>query len=605
MPNALATRGGVLQATASRAIPAPTLARARAVDAVAAYLALLRQLPQTRLGWIGDGLGQWIVPDRLKFFYVRLGGSDGEVAEARSITLLDPAYDDIVLLRKERPGGLGGWVILDWYGAGIPPLVPCEVNVAGIWYLYDGAVQFQLLSDFDPTVTNVPNWYSAWDGDYDAQFISPSTEFEIAVSAQTGSAFSLFHSPDRGTAWDFISTVTNNARAAKVRFDETNRDLGFVSTWQDLTGAEFDEIIDAVPVPTALFTPYVAGDYSFTRDYQPLRIQVTTDGGATYSAFIIEYFGQVYGFYTDPFGVGAAAIFGNITDEATAADYCAGPVHPYGVSYPTVSPEDCEVDPASGFAYGFVFCEDSVITDPPVIRGSATCAFVWVAPLHDNATVYVTAGVAVFNPDSFFNACVNNFSDHTNKLYWVDATGTILDSFLFATNGLNTVDILTHLETDRADATLVYGVTSKVYDFSAGVNTQSGKLFRLDWGTHTGTDISPHNPGTDLIARALSTSAGTLLVPATQGYLSATPHLVMWRSTDFGGSWTSVDLSVLLSVTYAFIPIVVEGVYGDTAGALVVGTRDGKVVYSLDDGMTWAVTSAGLFSGLLTLDVGA
>jgi hypothetical protein len=111
---------------------APELIRPQAVDSVVAYLQLLRNLPQTRLGVIGDGSGNVTVSDRTKFFYVRLGGTDGDVAEARSLSLLNPADGDTVLLRRERPGGTGSWVIVEWYGAGVPPLDICDEGCTGV-----------------------------------------------------------------------------------------------------------------------------------------------------------------------------------------------------------------------------------------------------------------------------------------------------------------------------------------------------------------------------------------------------------------------------------------------------------------------------------------
>lgn len=593
--------GGTLQASAAVAISVPTVQFERAVESMVEYLSLLAALPQTRFAVVGNGMGAAIVPDRLRFFYVRLGAADGDVAEARCIVpLLNPQNDDTVLIRKERPGGLGSWVIIDWYGSDTPPLVFCEITQSGVWFLYTQIPKFQLLTEVTPVAAalDVPNWHNLYSGGYTAQFISPSTEEEVVVTAQEAGILSVFHSPTRGTNWDLITSYPNDAVPDKARFDESDRAVGFLVSFQNVTPLQQAELNGTYPVPGVGYTPFVAGDYFFNRNYQPLNLHVTADGGETWSDVVIEYFGQTYGFWILPH-----------TDANFTGDpggYCTSFPGTSAIHFPT--DPDCDADPANGEALGFIVCAGAVLGTPTTY--AAICEIVWTAPLHDATHTYITAGLTYYGTDSFANSCLNDYFLYTNKLYQVDAAGTIVDSFYFETDDPSIKDYFTWIETDRADDSLMYGVCSKRYDFNPfSLNTQSGKLFRMDWGVHTGTEISPHNPVTDVLVRVLSASTGTLFAPTTHS-VSGVPHLILWRSVDNGDTWTSQDLTIDLGVTYSIYPILAEAVYGDFAGALVIMTADGKVAYSLDDGLTWAATGVVLVTslnevGTFLQDVGA
>lgn len=115
---------GTIQATSTT--PAPPFAQRQlaARDSIVNYLALLKNWNETRFAVAGNGSGVVDVPGSVNRIYARLDSASGPVAEAR-VTLLAPANNDVVLLRREQPGWLGGWLMLDWYGPGTPPLEQC------------------------------------------------------------------------------------------------------------------------------------------------------------------------------------------------------------------------------------------------------------------------------------------------------------------------------------------------------------------------------------------------------------------------------------------------------------------------------------------------
>lgn len=116
---------GTLQAISTQPAPAFAQAELKARNSITDYLALLKNWNQTRFAVVGDGLGNVTITDRTNFIYIRLGNASGNVAEARNLPLLNAAQGDSVLVRKEQPGWLGPWMIVDWYGGGDVPLVVC------------------------------------------------------------------------------------------------------------------------------------------------------------------------------------------------------------------------------------------------------------------------------------------------------------------------------------------------------------------------------------------------------------------------------------------------------------------------------------------------
>ena len=116
----------IIETTAQNVIPYPDAARQAAQDAIARYLAMLRAWTLTRRGVAGDGAGNVNVTGRANVVYARLGAADGEVCEAKNVTLVNMAEDDPILLARERPGSLGGWLVVDWYGTGVPNIAYCS-----------------------------------------------------------------------------------------------------------------------------------------------------------------------------------------------------------------------------------------------------------------------------------------------------------------------------------------------------------------------------------------------------------------------------------------------------------------------------------------------
>lgn len=130
----------LVEATAGAAIAAPTVQRQGALQAIIEYLTLLRSFGVTRRGLAGDGAGTVDVTGRASFAYARLGAADGDVIEARNILPVMMADNDPILLARERAGGLGGWLIVDWYGTGTPTVIFCDEGTCGLTVHWQDAI---------------------------------------------------------------------------------------------------------------------------------------------------------------------------------------------------------------------------------------------------------------------------------------------------------------------------------------------------------------------------------------------------------------------------------------------------------------------------------
>lgn len=109
----------IVEATAAKPIPYPSEKRAAAVEAIANYLRMLRDWTATRYAVAGDGAGTVAIANRNSYIYARLGDASGDVIEAKLINLLEPQNNDALLVRRENPGGAGGWLVLDLLAAAV------------------------------------------------------------------------------------------------------------------------------------------------------------------------------------------------------------------------------------------------------------------------------------------------------------------------------------------------------------------------------------------------------------------------------------------------------------------------------------------------------
>lgn len=192
MPATISTpTRGLIQATAARAIPFPTQQRAAAVDVVANYLQMLRGWAETRYAVAGNGAGAVAVGDRNSYIYARLGSASGEVIEAKLINLLDPDDGDALLVRRETPGGAGGWLVLDVFAEGRTRVCGCYPLPADIvsWWSGDDTPD-DLLGLNDGTLMNgagygtgmVNNAFSFSRASDEHVFVGDSASLQIAGS---------------------------------------------------------------------------------------------------------------------------------------------------------------------------------------------------------------------------------------------------------------------------------------------------------------------------------------------------------------------------------------------------------------------------------------
>lgn len=191
------------------AIPYPSRARDRAIDAIVAYLRMLKKWAETKLALAGDGSGNVDVSGRTNFIYVRPQDEDGEVAEARNILLLTIPEGDTVLLARERPGGLGGWLVVEWLGAGSPDVVTCDslfwINLDS-WAIYrvdsvSAAASSGTLVNTDLNASGYSLLWLASGGANKVSALLTDGNNALGTSNDGGVNFSVANQPDNNNYW--------------------------------------------------------------------------------------------------------------------------------------------------------------------------------------------------------------------------------------------------------------------------------------------------------------------------------------------------------------------------------------------------------------------
>lgn len=182
------------------------VAGARA-DAQAALRALLKMFAgqvSLRTALAGNGSGTVLVPGDEANAYVRLGDSSGPVAEAK-ITSFIPANDDPVLLMRESPLGLGGWLILvrltaslesDKVGSGYAG------SFSGDYAQNIGVPDNGAWTHYFVTVTGSPTWTMTLNGSTIASGTGSATgTFSPPVSFDNNSRFVFAFSGSGSDLW--------------------------------------------------------------------------------------------------------------------------------------------------------------------------------------------------------------------------------------------------------------------------------------------------------------------------------------------------------------------------------------------------------------------
>ena len=143
---------------------------------------------------------------------------------------------------------------------------------------------------------------------------------------------------------------------------------------------------------------------------------------------------------------------------------------------------------------------------------------------------------------------------------------------------------------------------SKIYFASADptspddlyVATSQNRIKVLTWNTPSLTLLNDDYDGVGTVYDILVTVAGTILFIAVDE--SGDPIVHIMRSPDHGTNWTDIDLSDYWPDGFAYADSLLLA--QNTDGVIATMLADGRVLYSVDDGVTWVASGViGLVDG--------
>lgn len=192
----------------------------------------------------------------------------------------------------------------------------------------------------------------------------------------------------------------------------------------------------------------------------------------------------------------------------------------------------------------------------------------------------------------------------TVHFYKVMSNGTFTTRN-FTTAGANNVPVAQGTQNDGA-----VDPTNTDLVFLAG-DPNLNSCFTLNWGANTLTEqvLPLNNIPADSATLALVTVMGTVLFAcddnvANKGYIL--------RSTDHGATWSNIDLSPVLAGNLSLITaqmIESGGVVGVAPGKVVIANAFdigyANFLFSIDDGLTWALSGAIGYTGDVSINMKA
>lgn len=291
----------MIRASAAQAIAFPIVQRAAAVDAVANYLRLLRDWTGTRYAVAGNGASVVAVGTRNSYIYARLGGAAGDLIEAKLINLLEPQDNDALLVRRENPGGAGGWLVLDNLAA-LQQLRACTFVGGVLWTLRN-----ELIWKIDALVSD------------EVTDVAPGQDNMCLGAPQDGlllySRFGqltsrVYRSLDGGVNFSQVAETHESSRVFNpeygnvLDFDRGWRTNGYgVSFLSVYADTELRDPLPAyVDVVRNQWYPPAAGTYPLSIEQTDLDYFfagmtvyaiLSTDGGATWSEIALDNLGEL------------------------------------------------------------------------------------------------------------------------------------------------------------------------------------------------------------------------------------------------------------------------------------------------------------------------
>lgn len=566
---------GLVQASAAQAIAFPTVQRVLAVNAVEDYLRMLRAWTQTRLAIAGNGAGVVAVGNRNSYIYARLGSTGGEVIEAKLINLLDPQDGDTLLVRRDNPGGPGGWLVIDWFGGDVP-IRACDV----------GALIFYILRGNDIFRTNSlsagggsADERNAWDliaGARLAAFITPTQSNKVVLAVSDGlDQAQLQYSADGAQSWSLVESVSFEQTFApsKTKPDYSNRALVWYPSFSYLVQADQDAlnvIFDGLDgfYSTAYVEIFLGTQFG---DYVPLRVHVSTNGGATFTAITVDYLANLY----------PLTVMGTIADGGSFTSSTPGAVPDCGSMLGKIA---SYLNTGDGNV-GIYVCGGNEWRDAPTWFG-VEIATLTIAPAHDGTHAYIVIGLQYISYITVTSAIYHPVYGYDNRIYRVASDGSfseISDVFAIGTDfySATDTDYIFVAEASPLDDDLLYALTMV-----------SKTLLKITWSSLTVTILTFPWDAADQVVDLVVTNLGTLIAPvATVG-----ANLYVYRSDDDGVTWNTIDLTAHIGPyptdLYPYVGV-------DENHVLALATTAGKVLFSTDDGVTWDASADILGEGVI------
>jgi hypothetical protein len=145
---------------------------------------------------------------------------------------------------------------------------------------------------------------------------------------------------------------------------------------------------------------------------------------------------------------------------------------------------------------------------------------------------------------------------------------------------------------DRSPSKIYYASADPTSPNDLYVVTSTSRIKVLTWNTPTLTTLNDDWVGIGTAYDILVTAAGTVLVTMDDGV----DTVYMLRSTDGGANWTDISLAAFWPGGFAWADSLLLA--QNTDGVIATMLADGRVLYSVDDGVTWVASAVvGLVDG--------